>query len=201
MLILFSVLYLLLFQPAQATSRTAPGTARQLGRWIMLLLPVVAAAVLSPSAFSSTTISKRMGPTAADQMPTWFDKDKQVSQTVLATDPNQAAPVDVTDLIQLSQNPSQAKAFDNRKVVSVGHIMRGATPKLVRLMMWCCAADAVPVTIDLQGNTTGAWKDVDWLAVTGTAQFVTGKDGKVTPVIKVDSIAPTQEPDEPYLSP
>jgi uncharacterized membrane protein YcgQ (UPF0703/DUF1980 family) len=67
--------------------------------------------------------------------------------------------------------------------------------------MWCCAADAVPVTVDLQGNVTGTWKDDDWLEVSGTAQFPKGKDGHVTPVIKVDSITPTQEPDEPYLSP
>jgi uncharacterized repeat protein (TIGR03943 family) len=201
MLITFSVLYLLLFQPALAATRAASGTARQLGRWVMLLVPLVAAAVLSPSAFSSSTIAKRLGPTSADQMPTWFDKDKQVPQNVLAADPSQAAPLEVTDLIDLAQHPDQAKAFANRKVSCVGHLMPGATPKLVRLIMWCCAADAVPVTVDLQGNTIGTWKDDDWLQVIGTAQFVAGKGGHVTPVIKVDSIAPTQEPDEPYLSP
>ncbi len=180
------------------------GNLRQFGRWLMLLLPVLAAAVFSPSAFSSTTISKRLDPNASYQMPTWYDKNKQVSQTVMAADPSQAAPVEVTDLIQLSQHPDQAKAFENRKVVSVGHIIAGANggaPKLVRLIMWCCAADAVPATVELQGDVKGAFKDDDWLAITGTAQFPAGKDGKATPVIHVDSVAPTQEPDEPYLSP
>ena len=207
-LVIFSVLYLLLFQPTMKTGPAlAPtGNLRQFGRWLMLLLPVLAAAVFSPSAFSSTTMSNRMVDTTnpAYQMPTWYDKNKQVSQTVMDADPSQAAPVEVTDLIQLSQHPDQAKAFENRKVVSVGHIIAGANgsaPKLVRLIMWCCAADAVPATVDLQGDVKGTWKDEDWLAITGTAQFPTGKDGKSIPIIKVDSITPTQEPDEPFLSP
>ncbi len=145
----------------------------------MLLLPVIAAAVLSPSAFSSTTISKRLGPNAGDQMPTWYDKNKQVAQTVMNADPSQTAPVEVTDLIYLGQHPDQAKAFASHKVSSVGHIITGANgPQLVRLIMWCCAADAVPVTVDLQGDVKGTFKDEDWLQVTGTAQFITGKDGK-----------------------
>ena len=204
-LIAFSVLYLLLFQPTQKTaSAFAPtGTLRQLGRWLVLLLPVIGAAVFSPSAFSSTTISNRLGPNASDQMPTWYDKNKQVPQAVTDSDPNQAAPVEVTDLIQLGQHPDQAQAFANRKVRSVGHIITtpGGSPKLARLIMWCCAADAVPVTVELHGNVQGAFKDDDWLEVTGTAQFPAGKDGKASPVINVDTVTPTQEPDEPYLSP
>jgi len=205
LLLAFSVLYLLLFQPTMKTGPAlAPtGSARQFGRWLMLLLPVIAAAVFSPSAFSSTTISKRLDPNASYQMPTWYQSNKQVSQAVLATDASQDAPVDVTDLITLSQHPDQAKAFENRKVVSVGHIIAGANgsaPKLVRLIMWCCAADAMPAVVQLNGDVKGAWKDDDWLQVTGTARFPT-TNGKVTPVIDVDSIAPTQEPDEPFLSP
>ena len=203
-LIALSLLYLLLFQPTQKTaSAFAPtGTLRQLGRWLVLLLPVIAAAVCSPSAFSSTTISKRLNPNASDQMPTWYQSNQQVPQTALETDPNQTAPVEVTDLIYLGQHPDQAKAFEGRKVSSVGHIIAGANgPQIVRLIMWCCAADAVPLTVDLQGDVKGTFKDEDWLQVTGTAQFISGKDGKVAPVIKVDSITPTQEPDEPYLSP
>ena len=208
LLLLFSVLYLLLFQPTMKTGPAlAPtGNLRQFGRWFMLMVPVIAAAILSPSAFSSTTLKNRIVDSAnpAYQMPTFYEKDKQVPQTVLDSDPTQAAPVEVTDLIQLGQHPDQAKAFDSRKVRSVGHILAGApgtSPKLIRMIMWCCAADAVPATVDLNGTVQGNWKDDDWLEVTGTAQFLPGKDGKVTPVIKVDSIVPTQEPDEPYLSP
>jgi uncharacterized repeat protein (TIGR03943 family) len=208
LLLAFSVLYLLLFQPTQKTSPAfaATGTLRQFGRWLVLLLPVIAAAVFSPSAFSSTTYHNRMVDpnNPSNQMPTWYQQGKQVPQAITeATDPSQAAPVDVTDLIQLGQHPDQARAFDGRKVRCVGHIIAGTgggAPKLVRLIMWCCAADAVPATVDLHGDVKGPWKDDDWLEVDGTAEFPF-KDGHLVPDIKVDTISPTQEPDEPYLSP
>ena len=204
-LLAISVLYLLLFQPSnQPAPAFAPtGTLRQLGRWVMLLVPVVAASILAPSAFSSETISKRLDPNASYQMPTWYEKDKAPPAAVTASDPTQPAPVEVTDLIQLRHAADQAKVFEGRKVVSVGHLMAGApgsAPKLVRLIMWCCAADAMPATVDLNGSLPASWKDDDWLEVTGTARFQS-KNGHVIPVIDIDTIKPTQEPDEPYLSP
>jgi uncharacterized repeat protein (TIGR03943 family) len=206
LLVVLSVLYVLLYQPTVKTgSALAPtGSLRQFGRWLMLLVPIVAASIFAPSAFSSTTVSNRIDPNNSSyQMPTWYEKDKQVPQTVLDTDPNQPAPVDVTDLIQLGQHPDQAKAFEGRKVRCVGHLFTGAVgtaPKLVRLIMWCCAADAVPATVELKGDVKGNWKDTDWLEVIGEARFPT-RDGHVVPAIEVDSINTTQEPDEPYLSP
>jgi uncharacterized repeat protein (TIGR03943 family) len=207
LLLALSALYVLLYQPSQesAPARAPTGRLRQMGRWLMLVVPVVAAAIFSPSAFSSTTISNRINPgDGSYQMPTYYGKEKEIEKSVLDSDANQPAPVDVSDLVQLGQHPDQAKAFEGRKVRTVGHIYiasPGATPKLVRLMMWCCAADAVPVTVDLKGDEKGTWKDDDWLQVDGTARFPTDKAGHVAPEIDVDTITPTQEPDEPYLSP
>src|SRR5450631_2926303 len=61
LLIILSALYVLLYQPTEETAPAlAPtGRLRQLGRWLVLLIPVVAASVLSPSALSSTTLSNR----------------------------------------------------------------------------------------------------------------------------------------------
>jgi uncharacterized membrane protein YcgQ (UPF0703/DUF1980 family) len=66
--------------------------------------------------------------------------------------------------------------------------------------MWCCAADAQPAPVELDGNTSGDWKESQWLEVVGTARFPS-TPGHVVPRIDVESIKPTQEPDEPYLSP
>jgi uncharacterized membrane protein YcgQ (UPF0703/DUF1980 family) len=66
--------------------------------------------------------------------------------------------------------------------------------------MWCCAADAVPATVELGGNVSGNWNDSQWLQITGKARFPSTA-GHVAPRIDVESITPTQEPDEPYLSP
>ncbi len=203
LLAVLSVLYVLLYQPtAESGPPLAPtGRLRQFGRWLVLLVPIVAASVLSPTALSSTTASAR-GLNGAAPMPSWNAASQKNAQDALAADPNQPVPVEVTDLITLSRSPEQIKAFDGRKVRTVGLFVAqaGGAPKLVRWIMWCCAADAVPASVELSGNTSGTWKDTQYLEVVGTAHFPSTL-GHVVPSIDVDTITPTQEPDEPYLSP
>lgn len=206
-LFLLSALYILLYQPpAQnpASAFTRTGKLRQIGRWLVLLIPLVAASILSPAALSNSTLQNRqLDPTTAGAipMPTWNSTNPEATKAILDSDPNQAAPVEVTDLITLSHSPSQVGAFDGRKVRVVGLFnSQKGDPRLVRWIMWCCAADAQPASVLLTGNTKGDWKDEQWLEVTGTAKFPSTL-GHVVPEIEVDSIKPTSEPDEPYLSP
>jgi len=206
LLVVLSGLYLLLYQP---DSETAPAVAptgrlRQFGRWLMLLVPLVAASVLSPTALSSTTAGLRgLDSTAGvTPMPSWNAASQKSAQDALAADPNQPVPVEVTDLITLSRSSEQIAAFEGRKVRTVGLFVAqpGSGPKLVRWIMWCCAADAIPASVELGGNTSGDWKDTQWLEIVGRAHFPSTL-GHVVPRIDVESITPTQEPDEPYLSP
>jgi uncharacterized repeat protein (TIGR03943 family) len=202
LLMLLSALYLFLYEPAAPTPALAPtGRLRQLGRWAMLLIPIIAASVLSPAAFSSSTVVKR-GLDSTYQMPTWNTAGQANAKAVVNSDSNQIAPVEVTDLISISQKPDLIKSFDGRKVHVVGLFngQGGSSLKLYRLIMWCCAADAQPMSIALSGNTTGDWKNDQWLDVVGTARFPSTL-GHVVPEVEVDSIKPTQEPDEPFLSP
>lgn len=206
-LFVLSALHLMLYQPAAIAPNVLPATNRfrQFGRWLMLLLPVVAASVLSPSALSSTTLANRAllnSTSGVTPMPTMSDASNQNVQTALAADPNQPVPMEVTDLITVGHSSGQIQAFAGRQVRTIGFFVGqpGQSPKLVRWMMWCCAADAQPVSVELSGNTTGNWKDTQWLEVIGTAQFPSTL-GQVRPQIDVTSIKPVQEPDEPYLSP
>jgi uncharacterized repeat protein (TIGR03943 family) len=204
LLLVLSALYVLLYQPdSETTPAIAPtGRLRQLGRWLVLLVPVIAASILSPSALSSTTLTNRSSSAGVAPMPSWNAASQKSAQEALAADPNQPVPVEVTDLITLSRSPDQMKAFEGRKVRTVGLLVNqaGNAPKLVRWIMWCCAADAQPASVELGGNTSGDWKDSQWLEVVGTAQFPSTL-GHAVPRIDVESIKPTQEPDEPYLSP
>jgi uncharacterized repeat protein (TIGR03943 family) len=201
LLILLSALYVLLYQPSteQTPSLAPTGRLRQFGRWLVLLIPLVAASILSPSALSNTTLNNRSSTAGAIAMPSFDAESQQKAKDALSADPNQPVPVEVTDLITLSRSPDQAKAFEGRKVRTVGLFVRqaGNPPKLVRWIMWCCAADAQPAAVDLSGNTSGNWKETDWLEIVGTAHF----PAHAAPQIDVESITPTQEPDEPYLSP
>ena len=135
-------------------------------------------------------------------MPSIDPKTRDDVKKALDADPNAPVPVEVTDLITVSQKPDQYRAFEGREVRAIGfRVMQPDSPtKLVRGLMWCCAADIQPVSVDLSGKTDGTWKDTDWLQVTGKAHFPS-KDGHVVPTIDVESIQTTPEPDEPYLSP
>jgi len=203
-LLILSALYVLLYQPTEETSPAlAPtGRLRQFGRWLVLLIPLIAASILSPTALSNTTLNNRLPTAGVTSMPSWNQASQKSAQEALAADPNQPVPVEVTDLITLSHSSDQIKAFDGRKVRTVGLFaaQAGEAPKLVRWIMWCCAADAQPAAVALGGNVTGNWKADQWLEVVGTAHFPSTL-GHVVPTIDVDTITPTQEPDEPYLSP
>ena len=99
-------------------------------------------------------------------------------------------------------SPAQIKAFEGRKIRTVG-LFENKTPndpKLYRWIMWCCAADAIPVSVELAGNTAGNWSDTQYLEVVGTATFPSTL-GQVVPRIQVDTIKPVPDPDDPYLSP
>jgi uncharacterized repeat protein (TIGR03943 family) len=203
-LVLLSIIYVVLYQPSSnpAPALAPTGRLRQGLRWLVLLLPVVAACVLSPAALSNTTFQNRsaLNSTAGvTPMPTMSHDES----ATLTADPSQPVPVEVTDLITLGNSPAQMKAFAGRSVHTVGLIVApsGATPKLVRWIMWCCAADAQPASVELTGNLPpGPYKDSQWYDITGTAQFPSTL-GRVVPQIEVTAIKPTVEPDEPYLSP
>ena len=203
LLLVLSALYVLLYQPSEETAPAlAPaGRLRQFGRWLVLLIPVVAASILSPDALSSPTLINR-GLNGAAPMPSWNDASQKSAQEALDSDPNQPVPVNVTDLITISRKSDQIAKFENRPVRCLGLFVSqpGAPAKLVRGIMWCCAADIMPVSVELSGNTSGNWKDSQWIEVTGTANFPATL-GHAVPTIDVSSIKASEEPDEPYLSP
>jgi uncharacterized repeat protein (TIGR03943 family) len=204
LLLLLAGAYLFLYQPAEnpAPALAPTGRLRQLLRWTVLLVPMLAAAVLSPDALSSTTMANRAalsGPSSAYQMPNFSQTTSDDIKAAQAADPSQPVPVEVTDLITLSHLPGQMQGFEGRLVRTVGLAENG---KLVRWIMWCCAADAQPASVQLAGNLDagGPLKNDAWYEVTGTAQFPSTL-GQVVPRIDVQSIKPAPEPDEPYLSP
>jgi putative membrane protein len=205
LLFVLSALYVLLYQPnsAPAPALAPTGRLRQLGRWLVLIVPLIAASVLSPSALSSTTAGMRgLGTAGVTAMPSWDAASQQKAKDALDADPNQPAPVEVTDLITLSRSPDQMKAFAGRRVRTVGFVVNqpGSAPKVMRWIMWCCAADAQPASVELSGDNLGNWKDTQWLDIVGKVEFPSTL-GHVVPRIDVESVKATDEPDEPYLSP
>jgi uncharacterized repeat protein (TIGR03943 family) len=194
-LLVLSVLYLLLYQ---ANAGRAVSSGRQMGRWLVLLVPLLAAAALSPDGLSSATAHLRS--TSTNGVPALPRMSDAGAVDALDTNPDLPAPMQVTDLITVSHTPALLKKFDGRAVHVVGLFSSGSPPKLLRWIMWCCAADAQPASVKLVGSLGGTWKDQQWLDVTGIARFPSTM-GQPIPEIDVTAVKPTDEPDEPFLSP
>lgn len=209
LLLILSALHLLLYEPeASGTASAVPfrDRLRHIARWLVLLLPIIAASMLSPPALSGSTFANRaLASTAGvSAMPNMSDKTNADIKNAQAADPTQPVPMEVTDLIVVGKSSEQIKAFEGRRVRTVGLLSgQGDSAKLVRWIMWCCAADAQPASVALAGDTSagGNAKDgTQWVEVIGAARFPSTL-GHIVPRIEIESIKPTQEPDEPYLSP
>ena len=197
-LLALSIFHLLLYRP---NPERMPWRWRQLGRWLVLLVPVIAAAVLSPAALSDATAQKRAaGPGTGAAMPIYSQTSAQNAQAALESDPKKPSPMEVPDLVTISHSPDMIRKFSGHAVHVVGLFAAGSPPKLMRWIMWCCAADAAPSSVTLAGDVGGPWKDQQWLDVTGTAEFPSTM-GQVVPRIDVTAVKKTDEPDEPFLSP
>jgi uncharacterized membrane protein YcgQ (UPF0703/DUF1980 family) len=134
----------------------------------------------------------------------------------MASDPNQPVSVEITDLTTLASMPDKIEAFIKRPVKVVGQYaeLPDGTKRIYRLLMWCCAADAKPVSVHLEFPKSGGSivmpdpklpNGTAWVEVTGKVRYETMPDANggsaLIPILHVDTFKPTDEPDEPFLSP
>jgi uncharacterized membrane protein YcgQ (UPF0703/DUF1980 family) len=128
---------------------------------------------------------------------------------------------EVIDLLYAAQEPSTRKDFEGKDVELVGQLVpnkpkpgpKSTAPtnsfKVLRLVMVCCAADAMPVAVKIETNLPPmAIRDMQWLKITGRVHYrprsKADADGidygdYPEPVIVADSIKKTEAPREKYL--
>ncbi|SFG14510.1 putative membrane protein [Desulfotomaculum arcticum] len=71
---------------------------------------------------------------------------------------------------------------------------------LVRYVITCCSADALPAGFLCEYTSAPDFNEGDWLNIRGTIEL--GKyEGETAPVIKVASISAAQQPENPYIYP
>jgi len=97
----------------------------------------------------------------------------------------------------------QGRSLEGRRVRLVGFVSPrpGGGMYLTRLVITCCAADARPIKITLQGATESFAAD-SWVEVVGTYGGLDASASKSSqaPVIKVESVRTVPSPAEPYES-
>ena len=140
-----------------------------------------------------------------------------------ALKPNAAGYIkaEIVDLLYAAQEPFTRKDFEGKNVELIGQLVpdkskagsKSAVPagsfKLLRLVMVCCAADAMPVAVKVQTKLPPmTMRDMQWLKVTGRVHYQprskADSDGvdygdQPEPVIAADSIRKISAPQEKYL--
>jgi uncharacterized membrane protein YcgQ (UPF0703/DUF1980 family) len=128
---------------------------------------------------------------------------------------------EIIDLLYAAQEPFTRKDFEGKDVELIGQVVpnklkagvKSTSPtgsfKLLRLVMVCCAADAMPVAVKIETKQPLAEKrEMQWLKVTGRVHYRPRSKAdsddidygdQPEPVIVADSIKKISAPREKYL--
>jgi hypothetical protein len=110
-----------------------------------------------------------------------------------------------------SYSPEARTYYEGRTVRLKGQFSRGAdkrTFSLIRIMIKCCAADAIPLNVVIQldpqaPGELGHFKPNDWVEVTGRVEYLKKKDQDeyvaVLNVAMPEDVAATQPDRNPYI--
>ena len=154
-------------------------------------------------------------PSSADSPPNEFVND------FLKPDKAGHIKCEIVDLLYAAQEPSTRKDFEGKEVELIGQLVpakskaatKSAAPagsfKLLRLVMVCCAADAMPIAVKIETKLPPMEiRDMQWLKVTGRVHYRprvkdnsddTDYGDQPEPVIVADSIKKVAAPAEKYL--
>jgi uncharacterized repeat protein (TIGR03943 family) len=109
--------------------------------------------------------------------------------------------LEVTDLLYAEQEESLRKIVGGKTIEVIGQYLPGADTKqfkLVRMFIVCCAADARPVALPVEGGDQMNVSEMGWIRVTGKAAFTQSGD-RTHVVMKADKVESIDPPPEAML--
>ena len=193
--------------------------------FVVLLLPVSAAAFISPSQFGEAMVMNRGMVTDISQLPSagmpggnWDDApawDEEVDEADATWDqtqeegveyftraPDGSIQVETLDLLFAAQEPNLREEFENQRVSIIGQYVpprggAGGGFDLVRMFMVCCAADARPLGIKVTGEPVAVPR-MGWVRITGIARFEDNA-GVLEPSLELEKIEEVEAPREAML--
>lgn len=200
-------------------------TAGAVFAFAVLLLPLTAAAFISPSQFGEAMVMNRGIVTDISQLPSaerldgdwqeappWEENMEGVDASwpegqeegveYFTRTPDGAIQVETLDLLFAAQEPGLREEFENQRVSIIGQYIppRGGAEggfDLVRMFVICCAADARPLGIKVTGEPVEVPR-MGWVRITGVARF---KDngGVLEPGLELEKIEEVEAPRETFL--
>jgi uncharacterized repeat protein (TIGR03943 family) len=195
--------------------------------FVVLLVPVSVASVVSPSEFGEAAVMNRGIIKDVSQLPsarppkpsTWEDapllgddelpdidsmppEDEGVE--FFTRGPDGAILLETIDLMFAAQEPALREEFEGQRVAVIGQFV---TPReggeggfqLVRMFVVCCAADARPTGVDVTGASgVEGIPGMGWVRVTGKAVFEE-KEGRFEPKIEAENVEKVEAPRETFV--
>ena len=191
----------------------------------VLLLPLTAAAFISPSQFGEAMVMNRGIVTDISQLPSaqlpdgsWQDApawDENVDTADASWSegqeegveyftgaPDGSIQLETLDLLFAAQEPGLREEFENQRVSIIGQYIppRGGSGggfDLVRMFVVCCAADARPLGIKVVGEPVEVPR-MGWVRITGVARFE-DQGGVIEPSLELENIEEVEVPRESFL--
>lgn len=190
---------------------------------LVLIVPLLIAAKVSPSQFGAALVANRglttdiSGipgykpfvepplPTEDGSQPAQTDQQGQPISDYLPKTESGLIKAQTVDLLYASQEPTMREDFENKEVEMIGQFMpaqannaKGDRFNLVRMFVNCCASDARPVAVTIQGARPEKLVDMSWIRIKGKATFPI-EGGNRIPVVVATSVEPTDPPEESFI--
>lgn len=186
--------------------------------FLILTLPLLFAAGISPSEFGVAAVMNRGLVENISGLPAYSpplepplpQADGSVGEgtmmdpaAYLAKNEKGQIKVETVDLLYAAGEPTMREDFENKAVEITGQFLPARTGNasgdrfnLVRMFVMCCAADARPVAVAVQGNKS--FPEMTWLKVTGRVTFPV-EAGRRSTLIIADTIEETEPPPESFV--
>lgn len=195
--------------------------------FLVLILPVSAATVISPGQFGEAVVMNRGIVTDITQLPTaspsfgasWQDapmvgdgelpdimdwpEDFEEGVEFYTRRPDGAIELETIDLLFAADEPGLREEFEDQRVSILGQYVppRGGSSggfDLVRMFVVCCAADARPLGIKVVAPEAVEVPRMGWVRITGVARFEQ-VGGRFEPSLELESIENVEAPRETFL--
>ena len=198
-LLLAAVLHASLASPLGWSGAGVGRIGWKIARDFLVALAVAGAVAVAPGSFSSLALANRVADPSAV-----LKKVENDQAPPLQTDASGALKVETVDLLMAAEHPDTIQQMDGHRVRFIGQYLPGdgGNLKIVRFLMFCCAADAQPVSVGIKTPATLIIPSIDkmgWAEVAGTVHFPEDVPGKRLPVVTAEEIKPIPEPSDKYI--
>jgi len=202
------------------------GVFATITRLCVVVVPIIGAAVVSPGEFSATLVRNRGMVTSVKDLPGYQPGGGTFVEPALPTADGPGDPADtevysafdylprdeegrveaeIIDLLYAAEEPTIRADFENESISLTGQVLPadqnnpdGSRFNLIRFMILCCAADARPVNVLVQGELPADIQEMEWVNIKGRATFPV-EGGRSTAVVQAEAIQRTEPPKASFI--